>query len=164
MRMRGHSARRVLVAVLSATVSLGFAAATSSAAQHSKESLKLNKSTGHIREKITLFGTGFKALETVIISFDKVGVEKVEADKSGGFTTTSAVPSNAPAGQNTWEAEGLSTQIAVFTLFYVITSWPQPGYSSAQTNFNPYENMIGTTTASSLSLSWLGNLDRKSVG
>src|SRR5439155_13362837 len=118
--------------------------------------VRLSKSQGPPGSRVSVFGRGYQALETVDVYEDTTLWDTVQADASGAFVLNTKICSCfGPATiqvKGTGESSGLSAQ-APFT---VTTPWPQFRMTPDHHGDNAFENVISTGGASAMLQLWSG--------
>lgn len=101
----------------------------------------------------TASGGGFGSSESVTITFDAkvIGTATTVNMK---FSQKVNVPGSATPGNHTVTATGQTSGLTASAIFLVQTWWVMFGFDAQNTHFNPDENVISTTNASQLAVSW----------
>lgn len=100
-------------------------------------------------------GKGFKASETVTLTFDTTQVRSVKASTTGSFSTRITVPSTAQPGNHSVQARGKSSGYFAQATFLVQTDWVQFGFNRERTRFNVFENVINPSNVPNLTQDWV---------
>ena len=147
----GTRARAFVGALLASVMALssggaGFAAAPA---------VKLSPTSDHPTATDQVSGSGFGAFEAVDIYFDTTDMLLATTTATGTIPWHPwQVPADATPGEHWITAIGRHTGDAAQKPFIVSTDWPQQGYSPRGKRFNPYENVLNTTTAPGLDMAW----------
>jgi hypothetical protein len=100
-------------------------------------------------------GSGFVSNAAIDIHFDTTDLALATADSSGSFSNIPIqVPASAVPGAHTVSAMPRGSGSGVQAPFTVYTNWSQYSFSSHRRSFNPYENVLSTSTVASLELKW----------
>src|SRR5207249_5005181 len=81
-------------------------------------------------------------------------VASATSDAAGSFSTTFAVPTLATSGEHTVTGSGQSSGLTASADFPDRTDWVKFHFDSANSGYNPYENVLDPSTVSSLSIKW----------
>ncbi len=103
---------------------------------------------------LTLFYSGFSALEPVDLYFDTEDVALSSASASGAGNLPFTVPADARPGSHWITAVGRRSVNSAQIPFTVRTSWPQLGFQPNHKAKNHYENVLSTATAADLDEAW----------
>ena len=120
------------------------------AARAAGPTIKLNITFGPPSALVNVNGTGFGISEQINLSFDANSIASTNTDASGSFSNTITIPNSALPGNHTLSATGVTSGAMVQRTFLVQTSWPEFGYSTWHSHYNPHENVINATNVSSL--------------
>jgi outer membrane protein assembly factor BamB len=118
-------------------------------------SITLSLTFGPPTSIVQVKGKGFKASETVTLTFDTTQGGSVKASTTGSFSATIAVPSSAQPGNHFVQARGKSSGYFARAIFLVQTDWVQFGFNRERTRFNVFENVINTSNVSNLTQDWI---------
>jgi outer membrane protein assembly factor BamB len=110
-------------------------------------------------------GSGFDPLTAIDVYFDSTILTSTTTDKNGSFgngviTATGAtftrlqVPASALPGEHTITAQERVGQKSAQKSFLVRTDWPQFGFDTGHSGYNPYENVLNPNTVGGLALRW----------
>lgn len=116
--------------------------------------LSLSASSGSPTSIVQVGGFGFGISESVMLSFDANAVGVATTDSNGTFSTSITVPGDALPGNHSIGAVGQTSAITAQGSFLVQTNWQQFGFDSGHTGFNPYENVLSTSSVQGLTLAW----------
>src|SRR4029077_3686808 len=142
------SLRRVyllLFLICSCAASLAFAA-----------SVSVSPATAAPGASITVSGSGFAPDETVNLMFEHSPIAQATADERGQFAIPISLPDSVEPGARTVQARATATDTTVTAAVTVVANWRQFKNSPNRIGFNPSENTINRTNATSLTLSWQG--------
>jgi outer membrane protein assembly factor BamB len=65
------------------------------------------------------------------------------------------IPDSALYGPHTIQATGQTSNLTAQATFFVETDWNQFGFDTERDHFNPYENVLNTTSVPNLALTWV---------
>jgi outer membrane protein assembly factor BamB len=120
-----------------------------------QSTITLSRKIGPPTSTLSVSGTGFQPDIGVDIYFDNHDEALAVTDANGQFSPTRiAVPPAATPGRHLISAIGRNSGGAAQSRFVVNTDWSQVGFSPAQTNSNPYENVLNTRNVNRLDLLW----------
>jgi hypothetical protein len=105
---------------------------------------------------VTLDGTGFSASEKVDLSVGSKIFGNATADGLGNFTVEAKVPRSLQPGPYNVKATGETSGSVAQQSFTVATDWAMFKGGPARVGVNPFENIINTSNAKFLTLSWVG--------
>jgi outer membrane protein assembly factor BamB len=144
------------VAGVTASIALMAPSQPATAAQ---TSISLKPSVAHPTASVAVTGAGFGANETVAIAFDATSVASAQTTSAGSLSTAFHVPASALPGKHRVSATGHTTRLSASHTFLVRTNWPRFHFGLANSGFNPYENVIGTSNVSGLVTAWTAPLE-----
>ena len=103
---------------------------TFSVSVNTARSFAINPATGPIATKVTATGTGFKASETIALTFDGMPAttSPVTADTKGSFTATFDVPAAAGGSHAVTAGDTVGTTAKTFTVSSSAASAPASGF------------------------------------
>jgi outer membrane protein assembly factor BamB len=106
-------------------------------------SITLSEKIGPPTSTLFVAGTGFQPDIGVDIYFGDHDEALAVTNEEGQFPQTRiSVPGTAAPGANLVSAVGRNNGGAAQNRFIVNTDWSQTGFTAAQTNWNPYENVL----------------------
>jgi len=123
-------------------------------ASTSPPTVSLNPAVGPPSSKVAVSGRHFGAYEAVDVYFDTTDEKLATANGTGSFTTTIHIPASATPGTHWFTAIGRHSGLAAQTVFTVQTNWAQYRDDPAHTGFNGFENVLGPSNVSGLTLAW----------
>src|SRR5262249_27865823 len=104
----------------------------------------------------TVSGTGFGNSESITINFDSTQLGSATSDGSGNLPdTVISIPNSALYGPHTVQATSQTSTLSAQVIFFVETDWNQVGFDTQRDHFNPYENVLNTTTVPDLAQTWV---------
>jgi outer membrane protein assembly factor BamB len=103
---------------------------------------------------VTLYYSGFGAYEPVDLYFDTDDVALSSASASGAGNSPLIIPATARPGVHCITAVSRRSVNSVQIAFTVRASWPQYGFQPNHKSKNNYENVLSTSTVSSLDEAW----------
>ncbi|HLY06444.1 MAG TPA: PQQ-binding-like beta-propeller repeat protein [Rhizomicrobium sp.] len=110
----------------------------------------------HPSAQVGVSGTGFGVSQAVDIYFDTTDVGLAVTNGSGAFNNVPInVPASAVPGQHWITGVQRFKGRAAQTSFDVWTDWAQDKFDRRKKAYNPYENVVGPSNASSLDLDWV---------
>lgn len=122
---------------------------------HAQASITLSRKIGPPTSTSLVAGTGFQPNIGVDIYFDKQDVGLAVTNDQGQFPQTQvSVPKAAGPGRHLISAIGRNNGGTAQGRFIVNTDWSQMGFDPAQTNWNPYENVLNPGNVYRLNLLW----------
>src|SRR5436190_17372662 len=145
---------RLLVSILTAVVTFGLAAPAGALSAPTAAQIRLTPTVAPPTSRVQVSGRGFRASETVDISFDTTLVAQATTDPLGNFAASFAVPASALPGSHAVEATGQSSGLTAQATFLVRTDWSAFRFGASRTGFNPYENVLNSSNVSGLVLGW----------
>lgn len=128
--------------------------APSTARASQPPSVLLSPRTGPPTTKTTATGVGFAPGEEIDLTAGSRPIAEGKADAQGSFTYSGVVPKGARPGRYEITATGESSGLQASSAFYVNTNWPQAGFDSARTGYNPYENVLDSSNVANLTAVW----------
>jgi len=128
--------------------------ATMEGAALARPAVTTSPSIGPPNHKITVSGSGFRASELVDLYFDTTDLEPARADSVGVFSKPLTIPETAVPGKHTVSATGRKSGRTARTTFLVRTDWRQFRHGPLHDSYNPDENVLSASNASSLQLLW----------
>jgi hypothetical protein len=151
---RGRS-RYLTLAVVGAVLAFGLLAQPAAAVT---TSITLTPNVGPPTTKVTVTGVGFGVSETVKVYFSAAQVatlpSTITTTSTGTFTATFTVPKTALPGSYPVKATGTPSGLSATYNFLVRTDWARFHFDLANSGYNPYENVISTSTVSGLKPAW----------
>jgi outer membrane protein assembly factor BamB len=103
---------------------------------------------------VTLYYSGFGALEPIDLYFDTGDVALSSASASGAGNIPLTIPAAAHPGVHWITAVGRRSVNSAQISFNVRSSWPQFGFTPNHRSKNSYENVLSTATVGSLDEAW----------
>jgi len=157
--LRRRRAVRIAAVVAASLAIVGSALAGASASPLSgSPSLSLDRRVGPPTSRLSVHLAGFRARETVVLSFDGSDVARVVADAQGAFAgLAGAAPREARPGTHSLVAVGLSSGASASATFVVQTDFAQWKFDDNKSGVNPFENVLGVSNVSQLRLLWKGH-------
>jgi outer membrane protein assembly factor BamB len=99
-------------------------------------------------------GQGFGATETVVLMFDATPVGHATSTVAGVFALTFRPPASAIPGPHTVTATGQTSGTTATATFLIRTNWAHFHYDSANTGYNPYENVLSPSDVGTMVQRW----------
>jgi eukaryotic-like serine/threonine-protein kinase len=119
------------------------------------QTITLSPLLGPPTTSVEVSGEGFTPGASIHISFDGTDEVVAIADGSGAFAKVAvAVPASAQPGAHTIGATPSTGYEGARAAFTVNTDWAQYGFSPHRKFYNPYENVLSTSTVAGLKLQW----------
>ncbi|MDQ6662608.1 MAG: PQQ-binding-like beta-propeller repeat protein [Chloroflexota bacterium] len=109
--------------------------------------ITLSGTSGPPTTSVQIHGRGFKSKETIVLTFDTTQLRTTTASGTGTFSATITIPSAAVPGNHIIQAKGHTSALSAQATFLVQTNWVQSGFNREHTNFNPFENVLNSTSA-----------------
>jgi outer membrane protein assembly factor BamB len=149
-RSLGSTRMLATAAALASCLLIADAASGSTAAP----SIKLLPAVGPPTAMFKVAGRTFGPAEQVDITFDAAPVGTATTDGSGAFLAQIQVPQSALPGGHTVTATGETSLLQASKGFLVRTDWPKFHFGLDNVGFNPFENVLSSSSVSGLTLKW----------
>ncbi len=113
-------------------------------------SASFSATSGYVGTEVTVSGSGFKANQSITITFADVGVGTVVSDDSGSFSSSFPVPSSAKGTYKVKVSDGVNTEESDFTVLTSasispVTSATSPGHVGTELTISGIGFMAGKT-------------------
>jgi len=119
-------------------------------------SISLSPIVGPPTTQTTVSGGSFGMNETVDIYFDTTDLVLASTNVFDAFSETLQVPATAVPGEHWITAVGRESGLSAQAPFTVQTNWAQFRYGPRHSGYNPYENVLNSTSVSGLGQAWTG--------
>jgi glucose dehydrogenase len=107
----------------------------------------------------TVSGSGFLPQERVIVDLDGSPAAQSRADRDGGLRARVVVPGSALPDEHPVTATGQQSGSSAEATFLVRTDWAEYRKNDAHTGYNPFENVLGPSNVSGLTVAWKAELE-----
>jgi outer membrane protein assembly factor BamB len=157
------NAPRSSLAALVLCTSLMVFTTQSTTASSAQASIRVSPEIGPPTTSVTVSGSGFGVMETVLIRFGATPLARARTSQSGAFARRIEVPEWASPGDHVVRARGKLSGRSASASFLVRTDWPDVAFDPANSAFNSYENVLNVSNVGGLEPEWSKETNGKVV-
>jgi len=119
------------------------------------QTISLSPKMGPPTTRTVISGNGFTPNASIRISFDGTKLTMAKTDASGSFSNVSIpVPATALPGRHRVTAAVAGDGSRAQTFFLVRTDWSQFRFNPDHSGFNPYENVLNSSSVGGMQIKW----------